>query len=296
MADTTVIRTILFADVRDSVAIYERRGDDEASRLILTLIERFKRTIANYHGSVVKVTGDGVMAVFDQPDQGILAASEMIALADEVIVGVGIGLDHGNAVSQGGDYYGTTVNVAARIMALARGGEILMTQGVVDQLSPATGKLTRLIDRASIKGLSNPVNIHSLVTFDDSATIFSGARGQHDVANQLGLTLVHGDQEVCFSPRMGRLEIGRLGDRDLTVQGEHVSRNHATISYSGDAFSIADHSTNGTFLSAQAGECLALRRSSAPLMASGQIGLGRAPSPGYEAIVSFRVHLLAADT
>ncbi len=292
MNEPTVTRTIVFADVRDSVALYERRGDAVASRLILDLIERFTKTIGNYGGEVVKVTGDGVMAVFDRPDRGVLAASEMIAHADERCIGVGIGLDHGTTLPQGRDFYGTTVNIAARIMALAHAGEILMTEGVVEQLSPVSRNLTRLIDRASIKGLSKPANIYSLVTFDDSATVMSGMADQLSTLTTFGLTLVHSTGEVCFSPRMGRLEIGRLADRDLTVLGEHVSRNHATISYSGDTFTIADHSTNGTFVISRSGESLTLRRSSAPLLASGQIGLGRPPAPDYAATIRYTIEPL----
>ncbi len=289
MADQTVTRTLLFADVRDSVALYEQRGDRDASTLILDMVDRFKRTIGNYRGEVVKVTGDGVMAIFDQPDQAVLAASEMIAHSEKQSVGVGIGLDHGQAVTRSGDYFGTTVNVAARIMALAHAGEILMTEAVVDQLSPVSRRLTRLIDRASIKGLSKPANIFSLVTFDDSATVTSGHLGDGMSGTAMGLTLIHGSQEICFSPRMSRLEIGRLADRDFVVLGEHVSRNHATIAYSADTFVITDHSTNGTFLVTATGERVTLRRNATPLLANGRIGLGRPPDDGYEAIIEFSV-------
>lgn len=292
MIDTTVIRTLLFADVRDSVSLYEQHGDREASRLILDLVERFTRTVTNFDGEVVKQTGDGIMAVFEWPDRGLLASSAMIALADERKVGVGIGLDHGAAITRNGDFFGNTVNVAARIMGLAHAGEILMTETVVEQLSPSSRGLIRLIDRASIKGLSKPANIYSLVTFDDNATIMSGMASSI-IAVQLGLTLTHGEQVICFSPRLGRLEIGRLADRDVTVLGEHVSRNHATISFSAERYMITDHSTNGTFVAAATGECLSLRRSSAPLMASGSIGFGRPPDPGYEAVIQFKVEPLS---
>jgi adenylate cyclase len=81
----------------------------------------------------VKWLGDGVMFYFQDPGRSVLAALDMVeGVASHALPPAHVGIHAGPVVFQQGDYYGRTVNIAARIAEYARPGEVLVTQEVVD--------------------------------------------------------------------------------------------------------------------------------------------------------------------
>jgi class 3 adenylate cyclase len=110
-------------------------------------------------GEVIKWLGDGVMFHFAEPAEGVRCALELVERApDAVEVAARVGVNAGPVVFQGGDYFGRTVNVAARIADYARPREVLVSQDVVDA---APGDVTfELIGDIVLKGLTTPVTLH----------------------------------------------------------------------------------------------------------------------------------------
>src|SRR5258708_6691945 len=114
---------ICFLDITGYTRLTQEHGDAAAAALAENLAKLVKRTSAAHGGRPVKWLGDGVMFWFRDPGPGVLAALEMVA-------GVGaaglppahVGLHAGPVVTQEGDYYGQTVNMAARIADYARSG------------------------------------------------------------------------------------------------------------------------------------------------------------------------------
>jgi adenylate cyclase len=81
----------------------------------------------------VKWLGDGVMFYFEEPEDAVLAALDMVKLvASHALPPAHVGIHAGPVVFQEGDYFGRTVNIAARIADYARPGEVLVSQEVVD--------------------------------------------------------------------------------------------------------------------------------------------------------------------
>src|SRR5262245_54834210 len=70
-------RTVLFADLRGSTAMYETLGNTEATAVVTQSVTLLARIVAQHGGSLVKTLGDGLMAVFPRPSQGVAAADEM---------------------------------------------------------------------------------------------------------------------------------------------------------------------------------------------------------------------------
>ena len=94
----------------------EERGDEAAAELAARLTPLVQRTAERHGGKVVKWLGDGVMFHFREPTGGVVAALEMIgAIAAAGLPPAHVGLHTGPVVFQGGDYFGRTVNLAARI-------------------------------------------------------------------------------------------------------------------------------------------------------------------------------------
>lgn len=126
MTDTAA--TFLFADLAGFTALTEAHGDEEAADLVGAFCSEVRRVVGD-RGSVVKSIGDAVMVRFPDAGDAIRAG---LQIASEVAGGHGapavrIGMHHGPAVERANDWFGATVNIAARVAGLASGGEVLLT-------------------------------------------------------------------------------------------------------------------------------------------------------------------------
>lgn len=138
--------TILFTDVEGSTDLRTRRGDHEAQRLLSAHEEIVRAQIAAHRGREVKALGDGFMVAFSSARRGLACAVGIQrALAgrpgEAPAVQVRIGLNTGEVLRDGADLYGQAVHAAARIAALAAGGEILISE-LVKQLAGSASGLT----------------------------------------------------------------------------------------------------------------------------------------------------------
>jgi len=151
---------ICFLDLTGYTRLTEERGDEAAAELAGRLARLVQRTSAQYGGKPVKWLGDGVMFYFREPGRGVLAALEMVEGAAEAdLPPAHVGLHAGPVLFQEGDYFGRTVNLAARIADYARQGEVVVSQEVVDA-SGADGVSFTAIGPVELKGVSTAVTLH----------------------------------------------------------------------------------------------------------------------------------------
>jgi adenylate cyclase len=148
-----------FLDLSGFTRLTEERGDEAAAELAGTLSRLVQRASHERGGRPVKWLGDGVMFFFKDPGEGVLAALEMI----ERVPAAGLpparcGLDAGPVIFREGDYFGRTVNNAARIAAYARSGEVLVTDRVVEA-SDVTGVTFTDIGPVELKGVAQPLRL-----------------------------------------------------------------------------------------------------------------------------------------
>ncbi len=155
-------RTFLFTDIVDSTRLLETLGDDKWKRLLARHNELVRDAIAEAGGEVVKQTGDGFFASFENPSAAIEAAvAVQRTLGAEIVApDVRIGVHAGGAFrtdSETNDYGGQGVHVAARIGAAAGAGEILVSAGTLDGIR---GSLRLSEPRLeSLKGFEAPVEV-----------------------------------------------------------------------------------------------------------------------------------------
>ena len=149
-----------FLDITGYTRLTSERGDAAAAELASTFSRTVQRTSQQYAGRAVKWLGDGVMLYFADPGPGVLAALSMMEAAAEAgLPPAHAGLHAGPVLVQEGDYYGQTVNIAARIADYARPGEVLVSQSVVEEAGDVDATFSE-IGPIELKGVSEAVRLH----------------------------------------------------------------------------------------------------------------------------------------
>jgi adenylate cyclase len=153
---------VSFLDITGYTRLTEERGDEAAAELATRLATLVRGSSREHGGQPVKWLGDGVMFYFPDPGDGVLAALDMVeGVAAEALPPARVGIHAGPVVFQEGDYFGRTVNIAARIAEYARPGEVLVTQEVVDA-ADLDGVGFTTIGPIELKGVAEPLDLRSV--------------------------------------------------------------------------------------------------------------------------------------
>jgi class 3 adenylate cyclase len=134
--EPSAFRTVLFTDVEGSTALTERLGDAKARELLREHERMVREALKTHSGSEVKALGDGFMTSFSSATKALecaIAMQRAFATHNESAkepIQVRVGLNAGEPIAEDDDLYGTAVNLAARITAQAKGGEILASEAV----------------------------------------------------------------------------------------------------------------------------------------------------------------------
>jgi adenylate cyclase len=149
-----------FLDLSGYTRLTEERGDEAAAEMAGTLGGLVQRSAQQHGGRPVKWLGDGVMLYFPHPDGAVISALE---LADRVpaagLPRVHTGIDAGPVILQDGDYFGRTVNTAARIASYAGPGQVLVSDRVVRSTQDPTVTFVD-VGLVELRGLSHPISLH----------------------------------------------------------------------------------------------------------------------------------------
>ena len=155
----TVPPAMCFLDITGYTRLTEERGDTAAADLAARLGDMVQRTSQAHSGKPVKWLGDGVMIYFRDPTGAVPAALDMAEkVADAGLPRAHVGLHAGPVVFQSGDYFGRTVNLAARIASYARPGEILVSKDLMD-VAKAADVLFTEIGLVELKGIAGTVHL-----------------------------------------------------------------------------------------------------------------------------------------
>ena len=129
--------TLLFTDLRDSTRLYRKIGDASAFARVREHFQILEKAIAAEGGGIVKTMGDAVMATFRHPSAALRAvwnAQTQIAEYGEPLLWLKVGLHKGPCIvvnlNDRLDYFGSTVNIAARLPGFSQGGELILTEEI----------------------------------------------------------------------------------------------------------------------------------------------------------------------
>jgi len=160
---------ILFSDLKGSTAMYRQQGDAYSYRTVREHFDLMRRIIDTRNGAIVKTIGDAVMATFYDPVDGFKAALEIQCESrmkpDQPIVK--LGLHYGSAIAVTAneklDYFGQTVNLAARIQSESAGGDV-----VISDVLATDPRVAAILDagdfvvapfQTNVRGVDEPVNM-----------------------------------------------------------------------------------------------------------------------------------------
>jgi adenylate cyclase len=283
---------VLFADVSGSTKLYETVGDTAAHEAIDLCIRLFSALTIQHGGRVVKTIGDEVMAVFPDASHAGAAARDIqlgvteMAPVGKVRLGVRIGMHHGPVVERGGDVFGDTVNLAARLTEMATRGQIITSLDTVQLLTPIQKMDCRQLYSIPVKGKEREVPICEFMWSDsDDATQVVAQHASTDAGN--GLRLVYRSRIVMLGGDKRSIVLGREATADLVIADRMASRAHCEIEQRQDKFVLADHSANGTYLSIDGDREIVLRREEAMLRGHGFIALGQSRATATEFVEYF---------
>jgi len=171
--------SVMFTDIKGSTSLYEMLGDAKAYNIVREHFNILFDTIHKHNGGIVKTIGDAVMAVFIKASDSVQCAYEVHKAFEEYnkpnnieeAVIVKIGVNEGSCIvvnlNNSIDYFGTTVNKAARIQNLSKGGDILLSESIftdpaVKKVLLNNGTTKAKMIKTTLRGLSGSYNIYAI--------------------------------------------------------------------------------------------------------------------------------------
>jgi class 3 adenylate cyclase len=168
-ARDTAVRSVMFTDIVGSTELAQRLGDHVAMELLTTHDAIVRAAVGEHGGKVIKHTGDGIMAVFLSPVQAVKAACKIQSAVKAVVpqddlpaFQVRIGAAAGEPIERDNDFFGSTVNLAARLCAFAEPGAVLVTNGIAE-LCLGKGMQFADIKRAALKGFDEEIRTREVM-------------------------------------------------------------------------------------------------------------------------------------
>lgn len=179
---------VMFSDIRSFTTLSESMTPKENFAFVNAYLQRVSPEIRNHHGLIVKFLGDGMMAVFPEgADDAIVAGINLFRAVEQfnqdrqgeqpIQVGIGIHVGHmmlgmiGEESRMQGDAFSDNVNLTARLEGLTKfyGVSLLLSQQTYENLTAPEQYQLRFLDRAIVKGRSEPLSIYEVLDAEQEA-------------------------------------------------------------------------------------------------------------------------------
>lgn len=268
---------VLFADVAGSTRLYEQLGDEKALATIGECLAIVAATARGHGGRLVKTIGDEAMVAFPGAAEAVAAAAEFQQRMAEhtrernLRLAFRVGIHCGPALESDGDMFGDSVNVAARMVGLAKSGQVIVSGATAERLPPELRARVREVDVLTVKGKEKDIAILELLWQDSAELTTLTTRPQLRAAR---LELIHGARVIELGPETTALTLGRDAQNDVVIADRLGSRLHARIERRRDKFVLIDQSSNGTYVTIDGEAEIALRREELMLRGRGHVSFG----------------------
>ena len=274
---------VLFADISGSTALYDKLGNEVALQLVTRTLDILTREMGNRQGTLIKTIGDEIMCVFPDVTSAVEAARAMQLAIEQQRPGgehpiyVRIGLHYGEAILEGGDVYGDTVNIAARVTAITRARQIMTTHAVVDRLPEKLRMQTRPVMRTEFHGKVEATDVFQIAWEHEDTTRtrigMSAFRKPAGTRNEL--VLRYRQHVITLGEQRKSIVLGRGDDCDMVIRDNLASRQHARIEYNFGKFLLIDHSVNGTYIRFSDNQAILVSHQQIVLHGAGALSLGQ---------------------
>jgi class 3 adenylate cyclase len=158
-----VLATIVFTDIVDSTATLERVGDAAWRELLLTHNARIREVINTFRGREIATTGDGFLVVFDGATRAVQAGATMARATEDLGISIRVGIHSGEVEIIAENVRGVAVHTAARVLAAAGPGEVVISD-TTHGLLEGSGLTLESIGRHALKGLEGQRELYRLNT------------------------------------------------------------------------------------------------------------------------------------
>src|SRR6187551_637813 len=163
-------RTHLFSDLRGYTTLLEQAGNAAGAEMLSRYRALVRTAVEQHGGTEVSTEGDAFYVVFPSASSAIHCALAIVDEAQkeneanpEVPIRIGVGIHSGEAVATDETFVGTAVNVAARVCAVARPGEVLVTSTVRGIVHGSVAATFHSLGRKKLKGLAEPIELFAVV-------------------------------------------------------------------------------------------------------------------------------------
>jgi len=299
MTRKTGTLAILFADVAKSTQIYEALGNKDAKNIIDSCLSLLRKVTEHHKGKVIKEIGDEIMCVFPSALKAVEAGKDMHQALEDMppmdkpgytAANIYVGIQYGPVIIEAGDVFGDAVNVAARMVAMAKQRQIITTEETINALPEGHDFDVHIIDKTTVKGKSGEMNIYEVIWEEQDLTVMMDDSVEAEVI-KAKLELQFDDQVLELDENRPSITLGRQIHNDLVVNDGRVSRTHARIEYRRGKFILIDQSSNGTSVLIQGKKSVSLKRDETQLLGNGIISLGREAKPETPKIIQYSIKL-----
>ena len=168
--------TLMFTDIVGSSALAEERGNEFAMKVVRVHNMIVKSTISHYGGQYIKHTGDGILAAYDDAQMAVKSGAVIQRCVREhntefpdLPLDLRVGLNGGDTITEGGDVFGSSVNLASRVCALAGAGQVFCT-GIVRNRAKAVKMPFADRGEHAVKGYKDPIPVYEVLWDEGQAT------------------------------------------------------------------------------------------------------------------------------
>jgi adenylate cyclase len=292
---------VLFADITGSTRLYEKLGNARARECVGLCLDIMRKSALGCGGRVVQSIGDEVMCVFPTALAATLAAAEMQSLVEkqQPVSGqrlqIHVGLQFGPVLDEGKYIFGDCVNVAARMVKLAKPSQIIAAGECVDALTEPMKEKIRVLDKLHVKGREQEVDVYEILWQQSEELTYTYKPRKSPSPPQqprVQLRLKHGGKELILDRDRERISFGRESTSDIVIADHTASREHARIERRRDKFVLVDVSSNGTFVTFRGVPEMAVKREEIVLHGRGSISFGHPYSADPTEVAEFDVQTL----
>lgn len=298
--------TVVFADLFGSTGVFETVGNAKATEVVTRITAWVADKFTAKGGRVVKFLGDGVLAVFHDSHDAIVAVVEMQRAYQQQLaqlpigcyMPLRIGVVRGDVEMVDEDCYGDAVNIAARLSELTGPHQIWVNEAAIESQPQWPDTRIRPLGPIHIRGRAEPCTVYQVEWQEDVNSEFFTIPASIDssfdnntsdfLGGQIELSWL--DVHKTFKAFELPVHIGRIRQVEFVVNDPRVSRTHARIDWRNGSVVLVDVSSFGCWVRFSGGGAdLLLRREECVLHGRGEIALGTTFSDLSAPIVSFSV-------
>ena len=291
-------RAILLADVSGSTPLYERFGDDKASRMVFECVEGMLAIANKRGGEFVRSKGDDVLCLFEDPFAALHAVQEILDHGALGSVSVHAGLHWGPVLWRGNELFGGAINVAARLSSKAKINEVLISGDFTKHVEDDPNIKLRPMGEVTLRGTAAPLRIYALIAAaersEDGVTRIGTQQATQvmletrAVIKSTIIKLTCGEWSGEVNDQKD-VSIGRSLESDLVLQDSWVSRSHASLAIANGIAELTDGSAAGCTIVYPDGNSYFIHRQTVALHGQGIIQLGSASVDGPLPEIHFEV-------